>query len=176
MSIACPMQEVGVFRLVCLRGSPYTIPGFTKSIRWSDTAHNSLANEGQYIFLDVILRDGTAPTGYYIRLYDDTPVKTDALTDLTGEPSGNGYAAAAVLRDSSASGWPTLALDSGNYQAVSKTVTFTASGGVIGPVTYAVLATTSDNTGKHVAFGQLSASRTLQNGDSLNVTYYMKQA
>jgi hypothetical protein len=161
------MQETGVFHCEC-----YDSEG---NLKWTDDAYNSLANEGQYGMLDVYLRDGSAPAGFYIRLFNDTPVKTDALSDLTGEPSGNGYAAAAVTRTSAAAGWPTLALDSGNYQATSKTVTFTASGGVIGPVTYAVLATSTDSSGEHVAFGQLSASRTLQNGDSLQVTYYMKQ-
>ena len=72
-------------------------------------------------------------------------------------------------------GWPTLALDAGDYQATSKQLTFTASGGSIGPVTYAVIATTSDNTGQLLAYAALSQSRTLASGESLTVTYRLKQ-
>jgi hypothetical protein len=136
---------------------------------------NFLADEGEYAMLDVFLRAGTAPSGYFIRLCNDTPVETDTLADITGEPPGTyNYAAQAVARDATAAGWPTLALDSGDHMATSKTVTFTATGGVIGPVTYAFLATTSNNTGKHIASVALSTSRTLADGESLQVTMKVK--
>jgi hypothetical protein len=136
---------------------------------------NFLADEGEYAMLDVFLRAGTAPAGFYIRLFNDTPVETDALSDITGEPAGTyGYAAQAVARSAEAAGWPTLALDSGDHMATSKTVTFTAAGGSIGPVTYAVLATTSDNAGKHIASVALSTTRTLASGESLQVTMKVK--
>lgn len=133
---------------------------------WSQK--NALADEGEQSMLDTYFRGQNAPTTFYIRLFNDTPVETDTLADLLNEPSGNGYAAIEVER--STVGFPTLALNSGDYQVVSKTVTFTASGGTIGPVTYAVLATTSNNTGKHIIFVALSTPRTLANGESLAVT------
>ena len=135
---------------------------------------NFLADEGEYAMLDVFLRAGSAPSGFYIRLFNDTPVETDTLADITGEASGHGYAAEAVARSAEAAGWPTLALDSGDHMATSKTVTFTATSDSIGPVTYAVLATTSDNAGKHIASVALSATRTLANRESLQVTYKIK--
>jgi hypothetical protein len=143
------------------------------NLKWEESDRpNALADEGEYAFLDVFLRAGTAPTQFYIRLFNDTPVETDALTNLTGEPSGYGYAACLVER--SATGFPTLELDSGDYMATSSTETFTASGGSIGPVTYAVLATSSDNSGKLISYVALSQSRTLSDGDSLQVTYKIK--
>lgn len=136
---------------------------------------NDPADEGEYAMLDVFLRNGTAPAGFYLRLFNDTPVKTDTLGDLTGEPTGDyGYAAKAVARDATGAGWPTIALDLQNYMATSLTVTFTASGGVIGPVIYMVLATTSDNTGKLIGFVALSTTRTLADGESLQCTYKVK--
>ena len=142
-------------------------------LKWEENdLHNALADEGEYAFLDVFLRAGTAPTTFYLRLFNDTPVETDTLANLTGEPSGYGYAAQEIPRTTG--GWTTLALDSGDYMATSTTETFTASGGSIGPVTYAVLATTSDNTGKLISFVALSQSRTLSSGDSLQVTYKVK--
>jgi hypothetical protein len=135
---------------------------------------NFLADEGEYAMLDVFLRNGTAPAGFYVRLFNDTPVETDTLADLQNEPATGNYAAQAVARDATASGWPTLGLDVGDYMATAKVVTFTASGGVIGPVTYAVLATTSNNSGKHIASVSLSTTRTLADGESLQVTYKVK--
>lgn len=139
---------------------------------WID---NALADEGEQQMLDVYLRAGTAPTNFYIALYNDTPVDTDTMATITGEPSGNGYARQLVERSST--GWPTLALDSGDYRAVSSTETFTASGGSIGPVTYAALVTVSSGTaGLHIAYAALSTSRTLANGESLDVTKRIKLA
>ena len=136
---------------------------------------NALADEGEYAVLDVFLRGGTAPAGFYIRLFNCSPVETDTLATLTGEPAGTyGYAAKAVNRDATAAGWPSLALDLGDYMATSVTVTFTASGGVIGPVTNAILATTSNNAGKLIAYVALSQTRTLADGESLQVTYKVK--
>lgn len=135
---------------------------------------NALADEGEEDILDVYFRGATAPTQFYIRLFNDTPVETDSLSDLTGEPSGNGYSAQLVER--SGTGFPTLSLDSGDFQLVSKTVTFTASSGSIGPVTYAVLATSTDSSGLLLGFVALSTSRTLADGESLDVTLTQKLA
>jgi hypothetical protein len=135
---------------------------------------NFLADEGEYNLLNLFLVGGTAPTTFHIRLFNDTPVETDAIANITGEPSGNGYPAGGIEVERSATGWPTLALDSNDYQATSKTVTFTASGGSIGPVTYAVLAATISAAEKHIASVALSQSRTLAAGESLQVTYKVK--
>lgn len=134
---------------------------------------NALADEGEKNILEQYYRAENAPTQFYARLYNDTPLETDGLADLTGEPSGNGYSAQLIERSST--GWPTLAQDAGDWQLTSKTLTFTASGGSIGPVTYLVIATTSDNTGLHIAFIALSQSRTLADGESLEVTIKPKQ-
>jgi hypothetical protein len=139
---------------------------------WSDVTTNGLADEGEQAFLNCTLRATSCPTTFYLRLFNDTPAETDTLADLTGEPSTNGYAAVEITRD--ATGWPTLALDTGDYQATSKTATFSASGGSWGPVTYAVLATSSDSSGKLISYTALSTSRTLANGESLQVTYKLK--
>jgi len=133
---------------------------------------NALADEGEQNMLDQYFRGQNAPAGFFIRLVNDTPVETDSLSDLTGEPSGNGYTPQALAR--SAVGFPTLALDNGDFQITSATVTFTASGGSIGPVSHAILATSSDNTGRHIAFVALSQSRTMADGESLDVSFVGK--
>lgn len=136
---------------------------------------NALADEGEQSMLDVYFRGATAPTAFYIALYNDTPVDTDTMASLAGEPSGSGYARQLVERSNT--GFPTLALDSGDFRAVSSVETFTASGGSIGPVTHACLVTAATGTGGlHIAYNALSTSRTLASGESLDVTYRIKLA
>lgn len=139
-----------------------------------DIVLNNLADEGEEAMLDVFFRNGTSYATFYIRLFNDTPVDTDGLSDLINEASGNGYAAQSLSRNDT--DFPTLALDSGDFQVESLEQTFSASGGSWGPVTYAVLATSSDNSGKLIAYVALASSRTLQDGDSLKVTFKIKLA
>lgn len=136
---------------------------------------NALADEGEQDILEVYFQAATAPTNFYIGLVNDTPVDTDTLATLAGEPSGNGYARQLVER--SGTGWPTEGLDGGDYQITSSTETFTASGGSIGPVTYAFLTTVlSGTTGLFLVYNALTTSRTLADGESLDVSMDIKAA
>lgn len=166
MQAAIGIKEIGVFTLTCFDA--------TGDISWQEEAYNALADEGEQNILDVYLRAATAPTAFYIGLCGGTPGETTTLAQLTGEPSGNGYSRQQITRDGTSNGWPTLALDTGDYMATSKQVTFTANGGDWSAVTYAFLATTTDNTGKHIAFAALSQSRTIKNGETLQVIYKIK--
>lgn len=163
------IHEVGVFEL-----KAYNADG---DMIWQEESHNNLADEGEQAFIDVYLRAATGPVQFYYGLSDSsTPCSiadTNTLTTASaGEPSTNGYARQLVERSNV--GWPTLALDAGDYQATSKTVTFTASGGSWGPVYCAFVSTTLDNTGKLVSYAPLSTGRTLAAGESLQVTYKVK--
>lgn len=139
---------------------------------WEDRKRNSLFDEGERAMLLQFFRAEEAPTVFYLRLAYDTLVETDSLIDVRNEPSGNGYSAATLER--SAIGFPTLALNSGDYQLTSKTFSFTASGGNIGPVNVAYLATSSDNSGKLILANALSMSRTILDGDTLEATISIK--
>lgn len=162
--VAPTAKWIGVYELTCRNAAG--------KVMWTDRIHNNLTDEGEQDLLDVYMRNAAAPATFYIRLYDDTPTETSTLAGLTGEPTTGGYAPIAVER--SDVGWPTLALDSGDYQVTSKKVTFQASGGTIGPVTSCVLATSSDDTGKIITYAPLSQSRTLNDGESLDITYRVK--
>lgn len=168
--VASLIQEHGYFDLTCRDAAG--------NIKWQERdVPNALANEGEYIIEDVMFRGNTAPTQYYLRLYNTTPALTSTLSTLsTYEPStANGYNPAnqGITRDST--GWPLVPqLVSSHYEITSKTVTITASGGSVGPVTYAALATSSDNTGKLMAYAALSTTRTLSSGDSLQMTYKIR--
>lgn len=164
------VKEEGIFEL-----KAYNANG---DLIWQEEAHNNLADEGEQAFLDVYLRNATGPVQFYYGLVDSTSTcsitdtNTLATASALGEPSTNGYARQLVERSNV--GWPTLALDAGDYQATSKTVTFTASGGSWGPVYCAIVGTTSDNTGKLISYATLSTGRTLAAGESLQVTYKIK--
>ena len=150
----------------------FTVTDSFGNIKDSWVKENSLADEGESLLLDSFFRNQNTPTNFYGRLFNDTPAETDTLADLTGEPSGNGYSAYTLNRNTT--DFPTLALDSGDYKLTSKEFSCQASGGIIGAVTYLVLATSSDNSGKLVCFVSLSQERTLQDGESLNITFSIK--
>lgn len=135
-------------------------------LKWIEEGKNNITTEGEEAMLEVFFRNNStyAPTQFYIRLCNDTLTATDTLTTILNEPSSAGYAAQLVERSSV--GFPTKELNDGAYRIVSKDVTFTASGGSIGPVTTAYLATTSDNTGKLICYKALSVTRTISDGDS----------
>ena len=140
---------------------------------YRDEGPNSLADEGETAMLDLFFRAGTAPTAFQLALFNDTPVDTDTVAGLTGEPSTNGYARQDLARNST--DWPTLALDSGDFMVTSKAVTFTATGGPWGPVTYVVLIATISAAAKLCAYKALSQSRTVADGESIEVIYKVKQ-
>lgn len=137
-------------------------------LRAQEFEPNFLADEGEEWILDTFFRGATAPTSFYFRLFNDTPVETDAISDLTGEVTGTGYAAIAVARNTT--DFPTLALNSGDFRVTSVSKVFTA-GGTWSAATFLALTTSTDSSGKLIAARALSATRTLENGDTLTVTY-----
>jgi len=141
---------------------------------WEDTQRNSLVQEGEESILESFFRAavGYTPVSFYVRLCNDNLVITDTLTTIINEPVGNGYDAQELER--STVGFPTKELDAGAYRLVSKILTFTASGGDIGPVTTAFLSTTSENTGKLIAFRALAMTRTILDGDSMTIQFRLK--
>lgn len=125
---------------------------------------NALADEGEIDILDVYFEDQAVRTSTYLRLYNDTPAEADTLATLTGEVSGTGYAGITVTRGTD---WSTPAAATGT---TTSTKTFTA-GGTWTAATQLVLATVASGTaGLFLAWAALSQSRTLGNGDTLDVT------
>ena len=96
--------------------------------------------------------------------------EADTLAGLAGEPGGaNGYA-----RQGCAVGttdWTASQVD-GDWQAQTVTKTITASGGSIGPLNTLFLCTSSDNTGRLFQTKVLRSEKTLNDGESLDVSLY----
>jgi hypothetical protein len=140
-------------------------------ILWSTKKQNSLVNEGEESILETFFRLNSSyiPSEFYVRLCNDTLIETDLLIDILNEPSGSGYSVQLV--EASSVGFPTKDVYQGDYRLTSKEVTFTAAGGDIGPCNTVFLATTSNNTGKLIAFLDLPLTRTILSGDSMIVQF-----
>lgn len=135
---------------------------------------NNLADEGKLDMLDVYFDTQAVRANTYGRLYNDTPVDTDGLSDLSGEVSGTGYAALTFARGTD---WGAPSINgSGNGEVVGVEKTYTA-GGAWSAATYFVLATVASGTsGLLVAYAALSTTRTLADTDTLDVTPTVEQA
>lgn len=95
------------------------------------------------------------------------------LALLTGEVTGTGYAAVDFVRDTD---WTEPTLDAGDMRTASTVKTFTA-GGAWTAATYQILATVSSGTaGLLIIYAALAATRTLANGDTLDVSHTVKLA
>jgi hypothetical protein len=177
------IKGYGVYHLEC-----YDKDG---NLKWSEDAENALFDEGEFMILDVALRAGTAPAQFNIGLFKSTlaaPAETSTLsalktgtnyelTDAANAGYGTTTARKQVNRDATANGWPTLSLNAGDYQATGKTVSWTATGNWADTVRWIFMTNqpdATDLTGKLYSVAQLSADRTLLNGDTLNVTYSLK--
>lgn len=125
-----------------------------------------LANEGEILVLDVFTGNESAPAKLYCGLVTAAPGETTTLTTMS-EVSGSGYARQEITYDPAA-------LDSGDGQADSDTVTFTATGTWTGATHAFITDAASGTSGSFIAYRALSTTRTLGNGDTLDVTFDLK--
>jgi hypothetical protein len=159
---------------------------------WSEDTDNQLYNEGQFALLDIAIRGGTAPANWFIGLMKNTLLTLPAVSstlaslntagpyELTNAADAGYSARAQVNRDATANGWPTLAPNGSGEQITSKTVTFVNTGGggtwtdTVRWMFVTTVGTVGDTTGKLFSLAQLSADRSLHNGDSLQITYNLR--
>jgi hypothetical protein len=102
-----------------------------------------------------------------VLLCNTAPVNTNAQkSDLTEIGAGNGYSAGGTAASISSS-----AQTSGTYKLVLADVTFTASGGSIGPFRYAVLYDDTATNDELIGFWDYGSSVTLAAGESFTVDF-----
>jgi len=138
---------------------------------------NILVDQGEKAMVDSFFRKNSAlyfaADTFYIGLYRGSIVETTILATIPNEPSGNGYARTAIER--STVGFPTLDQYEGHWRVTSKEITFTASGGDIGPLNGAFLCTSADNTGVLIGAVAAGTERTILSGDSSLATIKYRQ-
>ena len=131
-----------------------------------------LHDEAELWVLQVLLtKEDTVPANFYLGLCNDTLVKTDGLSDISGEPSGDGYTRQAI--PASAVGW-TISVDGIYRKGTAAAKTFTADGGDWGTVNTWFVATSSDNSGTLICSGPIDPARVIGDGDSLEQTAYLR--
>jgi hypothetical protein len=104
-----------------------------------------------------------------VMLTNTAPNATDAVfADLTEISAGNGYTAGGTTATQSSS-----AQSSGTYKLVLADVTFTASGGSIGPFRYAVLYndTPTSPADPLIGYWDYGTALTLTSGNSFTVDF-----
>jgi hypothetical protein len=145
-------------------------------IRSQGWAGNALLDEGEIDILDVYFKNQAVRANLYFRLYSDNGpiVDTDTLSTILGEQAeANGYLGIAVVRDTD---WSEPALDGGDGQTTTVTKQFSATGSW-SAADELILATVQSGTGGlAIAWVDLSTTRTLTDGDTLDVDMAVKLA
>jgi len=137
---------------------------------------NLITDAGEEDFLQAIFQNVFPIAGgsdFYVGLADQTPAETDALTDISTEPtSAGGYARQAVPRNGT--GWPTITTINGHKAIQSQTLSFTASGADFSRnITRAFLCDVSSGT-SGVLFsysGALTAGVLVTDGQTFQMQY-----
>lgn len=139
------------------------------NIRWEErNIHNLLHDEGEESILKAVFSEAyTVLANYFIGLDDRVTIaEADTLTSLSGEPGVGGYARQAVASDATDF---TITKPASDWQAVTKTVTFTPSGANYPSVRNMFLCdVVSGTSGKLFASVALSQARVVLDGDSLD--------
>jgi hypothetical protein len=136
---------------------------------------NQLADEGEQMMLDCSFRGAVNTGNLFFALVGQAPSETTTMATLAGELTvANGYARIAVARNTT--DWPTLALQGGDFRADSATKTFTATGTWAAATHLCLVSSASGTSGLFIAWSALSATRTLVNGDTLQVSMRISQS
>jgi hypothetical protein len=103
---------------------------------------------------------------FKILLTNTAPVATNSVkADLTEISAGNGYTAGGTATTI------TTSRSSGTFKAAGSDVVFTASGGTIGPLRYAVLYDDTSASDSLVAWWDYGSSITLNSGETFTVDF-----
>jgi hypothetical protein len=176
-------QEVKVYKKIHILHADVRCYDKFGRLKWEDLGlKNILHDEGEQALLSAYFATamsgyGPPPANLYLGLDNRASLtESDTLTSLSGEPSGLGYARKALSTAGTGLSGQDFYINqpAAYYRADSKVVTFTASGGAWVSVSKLFLCTVLSGTaGKLISSLALSATRTLQDGDSLNASMYV---
>lgn len=139
----------------------------------ADYHDNFMADEGEKSTIDVYLREQANPTKFLALLNMASPLETTTMATMTETqtPGSNGYARQQVL----GADWAAAVLNSGDYQSTAATKTFGPAATVAWTATHVALVTAATGTaGLMLAINALSATTTVNIGQSLAIAFTMK--
>ena len=143
---------------------------------WRDSnIHNILHNDGEEFILRAAFTGGPIsdiiPDNYYLGLDNRTTVSLDdSMSDLIGEPTGNGYQRQPVA----SSGDFSMNFESSHFIATSPIVAFQATTSSWGPVANLFFTDQIDNSGFLISTAELASPLTLTTGDNVTMRIGMK--
>jgi len=141
------------------------------NVLWSATnMYNVFHLAGEEFLLNAVFKGGTTntyiPENYYFGLDNRTSISANnIISNLSGEPSTNGYARIPV----SSTGVFNVTLQSSHYRAEGPILSFSASGGAWGPVRNLFLTTQVNNSGVLISSVSLGQVITVSNGEAINM-------
>ena len=131
-----------------------------------------LHDEGEEWLLKVgFSEEESVPANFYLGLCNDTLVKTDGLSDIANEPSGDGYSRQDIASDNVGC---VVSVDGVYHKVTFLEQNFAASGGDWGSINTWFLATTNDDSGVLIASGPIDPARTIADGDDIDVESYIR--
>lgn len=138
---------------------------------------NMLVDAGEKAIIDTFFRNNASlyflNTNFYVGFYSGSISETTELSTIPGEPPVlYGYSRQVIERSSV--GWPTIEKHEGDWRVVSKTLTYTAVGGDIGPISGAFLCTGSGSVGALIGVLSWGADKTVEAGASFDATLRVK--
>lgn len=133
-------------------------------------------NRGKYDTLNIVFRNGTEPTNFFVPLFTsaaaptaDTNTKSD-LTEVTG---ANGYTTGGISLNRNSTDFDVLTEDDANDRALIqiKDLVWTASGGNLGAARYAGLSDDNATQGSReiYIYWDLGADRTVSDTQTLTL-------
>jgi hypothetical protein len=139
---------------------------------------NRLVDAGEKAIVDSFYRNKSANyfgmTNFYVGMYNGSISESTVLSTLPNEPTSGVFGYERKVIERSDVGFPTMEKHEDDWRVVSKDLTFTASGGDIGPVNGVFLCTSSDNSGTLIGVLSFGVERTIINGDNIIVTVKCK--
>lgn len=142
-----------------------------------EIVENNIVWQGRQSFLQMLVQAISTDVGvggnYYVGLCGYSVTADMSLANLVGEPTigTNGYQRIAIPRNPT--GWPTVDRVNGISRAVSRTSTFAASGGAIGPFRRLFLTNASSGSSGvlYSISGPFDADRSISAGETLPIDF-----
>jgi hypothetical protein len=123
----------------------------------------------RYLLECAISEEQTPPVNFYVGLATDASLAEDATMASLTEVTGTGYSRQTIA--STAAAWNSQTQGTADWeQEAAAAVTFTATGDDWDDAKTWFITTAADGSGKLIASGPLSETRSLLSGDTLDVT------